>query len=164
MSEPEELPNDEPAAKAIARWHRLIEGPREQMAEGLAELLADDVVFLSPVVFRPQEGKPVTTLYLVAAAHALSNEFRYVKEIVDGHHAVLEFECRIDGKHVNGIDLITTDDDGLITEFKVMVRPLQAVNAVHQVMMAQLGAFAAAAAEPAEPAEAEPATGGDPAD
>ncbi|NDI01826.1 MAG: nuclear transport factor 2 family protein [Actinobacteria bacterium] len=90
-------------------------------------------------------------LYLNAASQALpgeasdvaeaitdssnsSDKFRYTKEIVDGHHAMLEFETTVDGKAVNGVDIITCDDDGKIVEFKVMVRPLQAVNAVHQQM------------------------------
>ena len=64
--------------------------------------------------------------------------FRYTKEIVQGHHAMLEFETTVEGKFVNGVDIITCDDDGLITEMKVMIRPLQAVNIVHQQMMAML--------------------------
>ena len=137
-----------PIHDVIERWHLHMRG---QLPGGLDELLHDDVVFLSPVVFTPQEGKAITMLYLNAASQALpgdasnvaeaisdagdsSRKFRYTKEIVDGHHAMLEFETTVDGKAVNGVDIITCDDDGKIVEFKVMVRPLQAVNAVHQQM------------------------------
>ena len=122
----------------IERWHQLIGGATEELAAGLDELLAEDVVFLSPVVFTPQEGKAITTAYLVAASQALGEGFAYTKQVLDDYHAVLEFECTVAGKHVNGVDIITCDDDGLITEFRVMVRPLQAVNAVHARMMSQL--------------------------
>ncbi len=137
-----------PIHDVIERWHLHMRG---KLPGGLDELLHDDVVFLSPVVFTPQEGKAITMLYLNAASQALpgdasnvteaiadnddsSGKFRYTKEIVDGHHAMLEFETTVDGKAVNGVDIITCDDDGKIVEFKVMVRPLQAVNAVHQQM------------------------------
>ena len=122
----------------IERWHQLIGGTTEELAAGLEELLADDVVFLSPVVFTPQAGKAITSAYLVAASQALGEGFTYTKQVLDGRHAVLEFECTVAGKHVNGVDIITCDDDGRITEFRVMVRPLQAVNAVHAAMMSQL--------------------------
>lgn len=122
----------------IERWHQLIGGTTEELEAGLDELLAEDVVFLSPVVFTPQEGKAITAAYLLAASQALSEGFAYTKQIVDGHHAVLEFECTVAGKHVNGVDIITCDNNGRITEFRVMVRPLQAVSAVHARMMSQL--------------------------
>jgi len=130
----------------IEKWHRHI---RRELPGGLDELLADDVVFLSPIVFTPQEGKEITKLYLGAAGNTLGGKkegeggkqvpkFRYIKEILDGNHAVLEFESEIDGKYVNGIDMITCNDAGKITEFKVMIRPLQAVNAIHKQMAAML--------------------------
>ena len=136
----------DPIHNVIDRWHQHL---RRELPGGLDALLHDDVVFISPVVFTPQQGKAITKLYLDAASVALPGEasdlgeavtgdgdgsFRYTKEILDGHHAVLEFETTVDGKHVNGVDIITCDDDGMITEFKVMVRPLQAVNAVHRQM------------------------------
>lgn len=130
----------------VEKWHRHI---RRELPGGLDELLDDDVVFLSPIVFTPQAGKEITKLYLGAAGNTLGGKkegeggkavpkFRYTKEILDGNHAVLEFESEIDGKYVNGIDMITCNDEGKITEFKVMVRPLQAINAVHQQMAAML--------------------------
>ena len=95
-------------------------------------------MFLSPVVHTPQEGREITTLYLTGAMHVFKEGFRYTKEIVAGNHAVLEFECEIDGIMVNGVDIMTFDADGRITEFKVMVRPLKAVKLLHERMRAML--------------------------
>ena len=123
--------------QAIARWHRYMEGDRDE----LERLLADDVVFYSPIVFTPQRGKTITLAYLTAAATALSGDggFRYTKEVLAGDTAVLEFETTVDGKYVNGVDIIRVEGEQIV-EFRVMVRPLQAVNAVHQQMMATLAA------------------------
>ncbi len=116
----------------IARWHRYMHG---ELPGGLDELLADDVVFYSPVVFTPQRGKEITSLYLAGASQVLGgNSFRYTKEVLAGDTAVLEFETSIDGKYVNGVDIITSDDTGHIVEFRVMIRPLQAIEAVHEQM------------------------------
>ena len=129
------------AAEYLARWHEYVRSGRP---EELDELLADDVVFHSPVVFTPQRGKAVTAAYLSAATQTLgggddgAGAFRYTREIVGETDALLEFETELDGVHVNGVDLITWNGDGRIVEFKVMVRPLQAVNAVHAVMKAEL--------------------------
>lgn len=130
----------------VEKWHRHI---RRELPGGLDELLDDDVVFLSPIVFTPQEGKAITKLYLGAAGNTLGGtkdgedgvkvpKFCYKKEVISGNHAVLEFESEIDGKYVNGVDIITCNDAGKITEFKVMIRPLQAVNAIHKQMAAML--------------------------
>jgi len=119
----------------IARWHRYLDG---ELAGGLDELLADDVVFWSPVVFTPQRGKEITTHYLAAASRALTGgedgAFRYTKEVLAGDTAVLEFETSVDGKYVNGVDIVRCDDAGRIVEFRVMIRPLQAIQAVHEQM------------------------------
>jgi len=116
----------------IARWHRYMAG---ELPGGLDELLADDVVFYSPVVFTPQRGKEITALYLAGAAQVLGGDaFRYTKEVLGGDTAVLEFETSIEGKYVNGVDIITGDDAGRIVEFRVMIRPLQAIQAVHEQM------------------------------
>lgn len=133
----------------IARWHQHLRG---ELPGGLDSLLDDDVVFYSPIVYTPQRGKAVTTLYLSAAGVALPGEpnshegssagaFRYTKEVLSGSHAVLEFETSIEGKYVNGVDIITCNDAGLISEFRVMIRPLQAVNLVHRQMGAVLEAM-----------------------
>ena len=116
----------------IQAWHQLV-ASRDMAA--LGRLLADDVVFHSPVVHTPQRGKAVTYQYLAAAMQVLNNtSFRYEREIVGGHDAVLEFATEIDGLQINGIDLIRWNDAGQITDFKVMVRPLKAVNLLHQKM------------------------------
>ena len=105
----------------------------------LAEMLHDDVVFHSPVVFTPQCGKAITLAYLTAAGETLgSDDFRYVRIFDSTNRAVLEFETMMDGKYVDGIDMIEWDENGLITDFKVMVRPLQAVQTVHAAMGAML--------------------------
>ena len=141
----------QPIDACIANWHRHLRG---ELDGGLDALLHPDCVFLSPIVFTPQRGREVTKLYLAAAGVTLIGDasaggggggFRYAKEILQGHHAMLEFDTSMaDGERtiaVNGVDVITCDDAGLITEFKVMIRPLQAVNAVHAAMKAQLEAF-----------------------
>jgi len=136
--------------ETIRNWHRHLKG---ELPGGLDTLLHDDVVFHSPVVFTPQEGKAITKLYLQAAQQTFPGDreesggggdgasFRYVREVLSGHHAVLEFETRMGGIVVNGADFITCDDDGKIVEFKVMIRPLKAVNAVHGRMRAMLEAM-----------------------
>ena len=142
-----------PIEGCIDRWHRHM---RRELDGGLDAILHPDVVFLSPIVFTPQRGIDITKLYLGAAGNTLGGDtpapgstateqkggFTYTKEILDGHHAVLEFETSIEGKYVNGIDMITCDDDGMITEFKVMIRPLQAINLVHAQMKAMLDKMA----------------------
>jgi len=120
----------------IDAWHELV---RTRDMAALRTLLADDVVFHSPVVHTPQRGKAITTQYLTGAMHVLNNaSFRYEREIIGTHDAVLEFATEIDGIQINGIDLIRWNDAGQITDFKVMVRPLKAVNMLHQQMGAML--------------------------
>ncbi len=122
----------------IAVWHRLV---KERNPRGLDALLDADAVFLSPVMHTPQRGKKVTSMYLTAAFQVFFNEtFRYVREIVGHSDAVLEFETEIDGVLINGVDMIKWNDAGRIVEFKVMLRPLKAINLVHQRMAAMLQA------------------------
>jgi hypothetical protein len=141
----------EPIERCVEDWHRHLRG---ELPGGLDAILAEDVVFFSPIVFSPQRGKAITKLYLNAAGATIGEgskrsaaadpheqrptKFRYVKEVLSGRHAVLEFETELDGKYVNGIDMLSCDDAGLITEFKVMIRPLQAINLLHQQMAAML--------------------------
>lgn len=150
------MSENDPIIGCMARWHEHLKG---RLDGGLDAVLHPDVVFLSPIVFTPQRGIDITKAYLTAAGGTLGGDtpaastdgtpptsggtFRYTKEILDGHHGVLEFETSIDGKYVNGIDMITCDDDGMITEFKVMIRPLQAINLVHEQMKAMLEKMAA---------------------
>jgi SnoaL-like domain len=122
----------------IQIWHRLA---KERDAKGLDALLADEAVFYSPVVHTPQRGKAITKKYLAAAFHVFFNEsFRYVRELTGDRDAVLEFEVELDGISVNGVDMIKWNEAGKITEFKVMLRPLKAVNLIHQKMAAMLNA------------------------
>lgn len=119
-------------------WHELVQ---TRNAKGLRALLADDVVFHSPVVHTPQAGRAVTTQYLAAAFQVFFNaSFRYVREVVGPRDAVLEFQVEIDGITVNGVDMIRWNDEGRITDFKVMIRPLKAINLIHQKMGAMLQA------------------------
>jgi hypothetical protein len=120
----------------LAAWHQVV---ADRSPRGLATLLADDVVFYSPIVHTPQVGKPITTQYLAAALHVFGNDtFRYVREVVGGHDAVLEFMVEIEGISVNGVDMIKWNEAEQIVEFKVMLRPLKAVNLIHQKMAAML--------------------------
>lgn len=133
--------------EVVARWHRYLDG---DLPEGLGDLLADEVVFYSPVVFTPQRGREITVRYLEAAAASLAGDrdgdpqgrFRYTKQVLSGDTAVLEFETTLHGKHVNGVDIIRCDDSGRIVEFRVMMRPLQAIQAVHEEMGRRLTAGA----------------------
>jgi hypothetical protein len=136
----------------IEKWHKHLKG---QLPGGLDELLDENVTFYSPVVYTPQEGREITKLYLSAAGNTLGGEepaqaglgdadsansgtFRYTKQILSGNQAVLEFESTIDGKYINGVDIFECNDEGKLVELRVMVRPLQAVNAIHQQMGAML--------------------------
>jgi SnoaL-like domain len=122
----------------VAAWHQIA---RTRDVRGLDALLAEDVVFYSPVVHTPQVGKAITRSYLAAAFQVFFNEtFQYVRELSSGRDAVLEFEVEIEGIKVNGVDLIKWNDTGKIVEFKVMVRPLKAINLIHQKMGAALEA------------------------
>lgn len=117
---------------ALTAWHAVV---RTRDLAALDALLHDDVVFHSPVVHTPQRGKALTTLYLSGALQVLGNaSFRYVREIVGDHDAVLEFVTEVDGLQINGVDLIAWDDAGRIVDFKVMVRPLKAINLLHRKM------------------------------
>lgn len=123
----------------LARWHAYMDGGSDPAV--LAEMLADDAVFHSPVVHTPQAGKAKVMAYLGAASGVFGNgTFEYVREIVDGDNVMLEFTCEMDGIRVNGIDLIRFNGDGKIQDFKVMVRPLKAINKVWDLMAAQLQA------------------------
>ncbi len=120
------------APKVIEDWHRIVE---TLDGSGIPALLAEDVTFESPVVHTPQAGRAITAKYLQSALKVLNNEsFHYVEEWIGEHSAVLEFGCEIDGIRINGVDIIRWNEAGLITQFKVMVRPLKAVNLLHQKM------------------------------
>lgn len=125
----------------IDKWHQLF---ISRDPKGLDALLADTVVFHSPVLHKPQVGKALTTMYLTAAFHVFFNDtFRYVREVIGENDAVLEFEVEIDGVAVNGVDMIRWDSSGQIVDFKVMLRPLKAISLIQQKMMEMLKAFRA---------------------
>lgn len=127
------------AHPGLARWHEYMMGGSDPAV--LSALLADDAVFHSPVVHTAQTGKAAVMAYLVAASQVLGNpSFRYVRELVDGDEMMLEFVTEIDGITINGVDIIRFDPHGRITDFKVMVRPLKAINKVWETMAAQLAA------------------------
>ena len=122
----------------MAAWHQVA---KDRDIEALYNLLHDDAVFHSPVVHTPQVGKSITGKYLSAAFEVFFNDsFTYVREVHGEGNAILEFEVEIQGVKVNGVDMISWNEAGLITEFKVMVRPLKAVSMIHQNMGAMLQA------------------------
>ena len=144
------------AKAGLERWHQVA---KHCTPEALDEVLAEDVVFHSPVVHTPQEGRAVTKLYLMAAFNVLPGDgsgasgpaeappekrksnFGYVREVVGERDAVLEFKTEMDGIQVNGIDMIRWNDEGKIIDFKVMIRPLKAIQKVHAGMGAMLEAM-----------------------
>lgn len=133
------MTHDADIAHVLNVWHELLES-RDKAA--LHALLHPDCVFWSPVVHTPQRGRDITFAYLSAAQEAFSDGFHYLREIVDGGQAVLEFECNMGGISVNGVDMIVAQGRQIV-EFKVMVRPLKAVHRVHENMMAMLEAMKA---------------------
>jgi len=122
------------SVSAFDRWHTVM---AQGSTDGLWELLHEDCVFWSPVVHTPQRGRQISFAYLSAAHQVFNTDFRYVREVIDGKVGILEFECMMDDIAINGVDMITCEGDQII-EFKVMIRPLKAVNKVHQKMMAML--------------------------
>lgn len=119
----------------LQRWHDMV---MKQNHDGLGEILTEDCVFLSPVVHTSQKGRDITALYLTGAMNVFNESFHYTKEVVTEEHAVLEFECIVEGILINGVDIISFAGDGRICEFRVMVRPLQAMQMLHGKMAAML--------------------------
>jgi hypothetical protein len=125
----------------LAAWHAYMADGGDPQA--LRALLAEDAVFHSPVVHTPQAGGDKVFAYLHAASHVLGGEnFRYLHEIADGDQAMLEFQSELDGIQINGVDIIRWNADGKIADFKVMVRPLKAINKVREKMAEMLAAQA----------------------
>ena len=122
----------------LSTWHELVES---RNARGLDSLLAENVVFHSPVVHTPQVGKAIAIQYLSAAFLVFFNEsFKYLREVAGPTDAVLEFQVQIEGITVNGVDMLKWNDEGKIVDFKVLIRPLKAINLIHQKMAAMLQA------------------------
>ena len=126
----------ENAKTLIKKWHKVIESNNLEL---LNEIIADNAIFSSPVVFKPMEGKEITMMYLNAAGESFNMEkFEYTKEIHDDMNSVLEFETYIDEISVNGVDMIEWNEDGKISNFKVMIRPYKAVQKVQEKMIEAL--------------------------
>ena len=126
---------DQPAA--LRRWHAVVTSKNPAL---LDDLLADDVVFRSPAVFAPQEGKVLTVSYLSAALKVLGPSLRYVSQWHDQASAVLEFEADLGGVYVQGVDLVRWNSEGKLVSFTVMVRPLRGLQKLVELMAAQLAA------------------------
>ena len=122
--------------KVLTKWNQAI---KTRDLNILNDILAEEVVFYSPVIWSAQRGKPLTKMYLSAAFHVLATEdFKYDKQIIDGNHACLEFSTKLGDTIINGVDIITSNDEGQIIEFKVMVRPLSAMMALKDKMLEML--------------------------
>jgi len=122
---------------ALRSWHAVVESRDPAL---LDDLLADDVVFRSPAVFAPQEGKALTTQYLSSAIAVLGPSLRYVGQWHDQSSAVLEFEAELDGAYVQGVDMLRWNDDGRLVSFTVLVRPLRGLQKLMELMAPQLAA------------------------
>jgi hypothetical protein len=122
---------------ALRSWHAVVESRDPAL---LDDLLADDVVFRSPAVFAPQEGKAITTYYLSSAIAVLGPSLRYVGQWHDQTSAVLEFEAELDGAYVQGVDMLRWNDDGRLVSFTVLVRPLRGLQKLMELMASQLAA------------------------
>jgi SnoaL-like domain len=127
--------SDQPAA--LRRWHEVVASKDPAL---LDDLLADDVVFRSPAVFAPQEGKALTAGYLGAALKVLGPSLRYVSQWQDQASAVLEFEADLDGVYVQGVDILRWNAEGKLVSFTVIVRPLRGLQKLIELMALQLGA------------------------
>jgi hypothetical protein len=121
--------------QVVKAWHAVVESGDPALLDGL---LADDVVFRSPAVFAPQEGKNVAALYLRSAMAVLGPSLRYVGEWYGPSSAVLEFEAELDGLYVHGIDMLRWNDDDRLTGFTVMVRPMRGLTKLVELMQRQL--------------------------
>ena len=120
---------------AVRAWHAVVESADPAL---LDDLLADDVVFRSPAVFAPQEGKDLTRLYLRSAMAVLGPSLRYIGEWYGPSSAVLEFEAQLDGMYVHGVDMLRWNDDGRLVSFTVMVRPMRGLTKLVELMQGQL--------------------------
>jgi hypothetical protein len=128
-------PHEASRPAVLEAWHAVV---RSGSPTDLADLLADDVVFRSPAVHTPQEGRALTTAYLTAALEVLGPHLSYHRQLWDTESALLEFTTEVGGRQVHGVDLLRWDGDGRIVDFTVMVRPLQGLEAVVEHMGAAL--------------------------
>ena len=119
---------------ALKLWHQFVETPN---AEILHEILTDDVKFHSPFVWKPKDGKAITTQILLTVTQVFQN-FRYVREIAEGNNFCLEFEANIGDLTLRGVDLIQLNDNGKIIDFEVMIRPANALQTLGMEMSKRL--------------------------
>ena len=117
----------------VKEWHEIVEN---RDVNKLSEILSEEVVFYSPILFKPQQGKALTTMYLTGAMHVLLNgSFKYINEVHSDSYSVFEFEAVVDQIKINGVDIISWDNKGKINQFKVMIRPYSAVNKLKEKMV-----------------------------
>jgi hypothetical protein len=128
------MPEQPPAVRS---WHAVVRSGDPSL---LDDLLADDVVFRSPALFTPQQGKAVTTQYLRSAMAVLGPSLRYVGEWHDDTSAVLEFEAELDGVYVQGVDMLRWNGEDKLVSFTVMVRPIRGLQKLIELMARQLAA------------------------
>jgi hypothetical protein len=102
--------------------------------EALTDALAEDVVFRSPVVFKPYEGKPLVSTILVEGAMKVFEDFRYMDQLENGDAAALIFSARVGDRQVDGLDLLRFDEAGKVCELMVMARPMSGLNALADAM------------------------------
>ena len=125
------------APAPVAAWHAIA---ASRDPSGLQQLLSDEVVFRSPAVHTPKEGRLKTTAYLTAAIAVLGPTLLYWREWYGENSAVLEFQAELDGLNVHGIDMFAWNGDGRLVEFTVMVRPLKGLQHLVTLMAQQLAA------------------------
>jgi len=125
----------------LVKWHKFVS---EQDTQALAEALADDVLFRSPFLWKPKEGKATTMLYLRSAVRVLE-DFTYHRQFVGDNAVVLEFSARVGSLSMKGVDIIQFNAEGQIVDFEVMVRPANGLQALAAAMAQQL-----ASADPRE--------------
>ena len=118
--------------------HPFRKAVEEQDQAAIQAMLADDVVFTSPVAFKPYVGKPITAAILRGVLRVFE-DFHYIREIHDsnGQDHAFVFETVVSGKKITGCDFLHFNDDGLIDDFMVLVRPLSGASALSEAMGAQ---------------------------
>ncbi len=112
--------------KTYQLWHEFVKTPDAKI---LQEILADEVKFHSPFVWKPKHGKMMAMGILLTVTEVFQ-DFRYIREIREGNQWCLEFEAKVGEFSLRGVDLIALDDDGKIIDFEVMIRPANALQAL----------------------------------
>jgi len=120
--------------EGLAKWHKFV---GEQDIQALSEALADDVIFRSPVLWKPKSGRDTAILYLSSAARVLE-DFAYHRQFLGDNAVVLEFSARVGSMGLKGVDIIQFNDAGQISDFEVMVRPATGLQALGAAMAQQL--------------------------